>query len=359
MTAGANRLTPRANGADGTAVIGGTVPAGGVRVLVGALECLGHDTEGLLAAAGLRPADLIDPDGRVPCTAYGALLACAQQRRFTPNLALRLAQQIPIGAFPLLDYLVLTSDSVGAGVRQLARYLRLVGNPVSLDLRESAEPIEVRTGGDDARFASEYTIALAILHLRAETDGRFAPDVVWFSHEPDDASDFGRLLGCAVRGGAPWSGMSVSRDAWRLPLRRRDPVLRGVLERQAEEIAARLPAQDGFVSEVRRALASRVARGDTRIEAVARLLATSARTLQRRLAERGTSHQQLLDEARREAAGQHLVELRLSISEVAYLLGYSEPAPFHRAFKRWYGVTPHAFRRARGASEAGTAAVSS
>jgi AraC-like DNA-binding protein len=71
----------------------------------------------------------------------------------------------------------------------------------------------------------------------------------------------------------------------------------------------------------------------------------SGRTLQRRLADEGVSYQELLDDARKEAAGRYLHESALAIGEVAYLVGYSEPAPFHRAFRRWYGTTPEAFRR--------------
>jgi AraC-like DNA-binding protein len=73
----------------------------------------------------------------------------------------------------------------------------------------------------------------------------------------------------------------------------------------------------------------------------------SPRTLQRRLAEEGVSYQTLLEGARKEAAGRYLADGTLAIGEIAYLLGYSEPAPFHRAFKRWYGTTPEAFRRRR------------
>jgi AraC-like DNA-binding protein len=78
---------------------------------------------------------------------------------------------------------------------------------------------------------------------------------------------------------------------------------------------------------------------------VARTLSTSARSLQRRLAAAGTSYQQLLDLARKEAAERHLTESLLSIGEIAYLLGYSEPAAFNRAFKRWHKDTPQAFRQ--------------
>jgi len=123
-------------------------------------------------------------------------------------------------------------------------------------------------------------------------------------------------------------------------------VLRGLLQRQADEIGARLPSGNGVVLAVRRVLASEVAGGDIRIEAVARRLGFSARTLQRRLTASGVSYQQLVDSARREAAARYLANSSLAIGEIAYLLGYSEPSAFHRAFKRWNGTTPHSLRRA-------------
>jgi AraC-like DNA-binding protein len=71
----------------------------------------------------------------------------------------------------------------------------------------------------------------------------------------------------------------------------------------------------------------------------------SPRTLQRRLHEENTSHQQLLDELRRELAQRYLREPTIAIGETAFLLGFSEPSAFHRAFKRWTGTTPGTFRR--------------
>ena len=81
-----------------------------------------------------------------------------------------------------------------------------------------------------------------------------------------------------------------------------------------------------------------------RIDALARELAMSSRTLQRRLAAERVSYQELLDDVRKQAAARYLAEPTLAICEVAYLVGYSEPAPFHRAFRRWYGMTPENFR---------------
>src|SRR4029077_7635437 len=115
-----------------------------------------------------------------------------------------------------------------------------------------------------------------------ETDGRFAAAHVSFAHQLDDVAGFEGVLGCPVQPSASWNGVAVPLEAWRLPLRRRDPVLRQVLESQANTILARLPARTGLALEVQRALTTRVAGGDTRIGALARHVAMSGRTLQRR-----------------------------------------------------------------------------
>jgi AraC-like DNA-binding protein len=343
MTARANSLTERVTNRASSG-LAWTAPVNEFRVLVNALGRLGYNVDTLLAAAGLYDTDLNDPDARVPCEVYGALLSCAQRDRFTPNLALELARLTPIGAYPLLDYLVLTSDTVGAGVRQLAHYFLLVGNPVVINPHEDVDPIRVEISAP-ASFSVEYVASLVVLHFRNETGGRFAAANVSFQHTPDDAVGYERVLGCPVQPGASWNGVSVPLEAWRLPLRRGDPVLRQMLEAQANDILARLPARTGLALEVQRALTPRVAGGDTRIGALARQLAMSGRTLQRRLAAEGVSYQELLEDARKEAAERYINESALTIGEIAYLVGYSEPAPFHRAFKRWFGITPEGFRQ--------------
>ena len=346
MTARANPLTERVTNRASSAGSEWSAPSGEFRVLLDSLGRLGYDAGTLLARAGLDDVNLGDPDARIPCEAYGTVLSRAQQERFTPNLALELARLTPMGAYPLLDYLVLTSDTVGAGVQQLSRYFRIVGNPVVIHPREDVDPIRVEISAP-APFSVEYVASLMVLHFRNETDGRFAAALVAFQHNPDDAVGFGRILGCPVQPAASWNGVALPLEAWRLPLRRRDPVLRQVLESQANNILARLPTRSGLALEVQRALAARVAGGDTQIGSLAREMAMSGRTLQRRLAAEGVSYQELLEDARKEAAGRYMSESTLAICEIAYLVGYSEPAPFHRAFKRWYGMTPEAFRQKR------------
>jgi AraC-like DNA-binding protein len=118
-----------------------------------------------------------------------------------------------------------------------------------------------------------------------------------------------------------------------------------MLEGQADAIAEGPTAVSGVLVDVRRALAVRLPRGEAEIEVVARDLGMSTRTLQRRLSAFGVSYQELLDVGRRASAEKCIADSSLSIGEIAYLVGYSEPAAFHRAFRRWTGSTPHVFRQ--------------
>jgi AraC-like DNA-binding protein len=318
-----------------------------VRAFIEGLDRLGYDTAVLLAAAGLRQAELDDPDARLPCTAIGGLLAGAMRERPLANLAARLAAATPIGAFPLLDYLIVTSDSVGAGLQQFARYARLAGSPVRPRPDSTADPIRVVYEGDFNPFAFEFGITLCLMHLAEETEGRFVAEQVAFGHRPDDPAALEGLLRCPVNCEAGWNGWTMSRASWAQPFRRRDPILRGVLERHADALIAFLPASGPIAFEVRRVLAARIAGGDVRLAGIARVLGRSVRSLQRQLAAEGAEFATLVDETRRQAAARYLVESALPIGEVGFLLGYSEAAAFHRAFKRWTRETPDQFRRAR------------
>jgi AraC-like DNA-binding protein len=314
--------------------------------MLSALDRVGHNVAALLAAAGLRAADFDDPDGRVACSAMGALFAAAQAARPGEALSLRLAQETTLGAYPLLDYLIVTSSTVGEGMRRYARHAQLTGAPLVIALHEEERPIRVEIGmpGSDA----DYSVLLALFHLGREVPG-FRADYVSFTGPCADASAYEATLGYPVRSGADWSGFAVSASTWSLPFRRRDPVLQAVLEQHAAEVLARIPARRDVVDDVRRVLARRVSGGDTRLASVARELGASTRTLQRRLAEAGAAFQAVLDECRLAAAERHLQDASLSIAEIAWLVGYSEPSAFDRAFRRWRGVAPLVYRRrARG-----------
>jgi AraC-like DNA-binding protein len=344
-----NEVAPRASQS-------GTAPEpmhlGNLRGMFGALERLGYDIDSLLAPFGLTRVELNDPDGRLPARVCAQIFAAIQRERQVKNLALCIAIETPIGANPLLDYLVCTAESVGEGFKQLARYLGLVNPSIRLVFREEEDPIRVLVEGSTDPFTVELTVSLSVLRVSRESRDQLQLARICFRHEPDDAGAFRSALHCEVETQSSWSGLALTRESWHLPLRRRDPSLRNWLERKAEQIMASQAGQEGVAMEVRRLLAAPANGSVTSVEAVARRLAMSPRTLQRRLSEEGTSFDSLREEMRKQTAETFLADRTLSVSEVAFLLGFSEPGAFHRAFKRWHNTTPDAFRRQRSDSPA-------
>ena len=337
MTAGVNSLTSRATA---PTVPAGTIPTGHVRALIDALVRLGLDRAELVSFTGCDGARLGDPDAYVPAASMINLI-CAVELRRIPNLGLKIASEVPVGAYPLLDYLVLTSDSVAAGMHALQRYLLLTGSPAIITIDESGDPIRIVIEG--TKFSVEFSTALIVHHLKRETEGRFMPAFIAFAHEPDDAAEFETRLATRASRNADWSGVAVSRATWQLPLRRRDPILRDLLQRQAEEARITMPQRVNVIDDVRNAVIARLG-GDLSVRAIASDLNTTGRTLQRRLGSAATSYEAVRDGVLREVAERCLAAGAMSIGEIAFLLGYSETAAFHRAFKRWTGSTPRAFR---------------
>jgi AraC-like DNA-binding protein len=132
-----------------------------------------------------------------------------------------------------------------------------------------------------------------------------------------------------------------------VPLLRRDANLRRVLERHAEAAQPHPESDSSAVAQVSAVIASRLRLGVPTLSAVARQLAMAPRTLQRRLAAEGTTFERLTDDVRRRTAERLLRDASLAVGEIGYLLGFSEPSAFQRAFRRWHRLSPLAFRRSQ------------
>ncbi len=183
MTSGANPLTSRATRA-ARSPEEPTLPAVFVNSALAALERTDWDVESLLGESGLVPPAAGDPDARVPCRTWGGLMQRLQRTRPSRNLAVEVAAATPIGAYPLLDYLVLTSDTVGAALHQIARYVELLLRANGWKIHDQDDPVRAEvTGGGDV-FGIEYLDCDRHLSL-AGGDGRaLCPDL----HQPDAPS---------------------------------------------------------------------------------------------------------------------------------------------------------------------------
>jgi len=334
----------------------GTVLTVSSRALVTACERLGLDTDALLAAAGIPRAVVEDPDGRLEGPRAGALWARAYELSGDPVLSLHAAEACPIGAYKVIDFMGANAATVGEAFRFSSRYFPLVNTAVRLPIDESGDPVtfdvEDESGpGGVTRPYAEYCLAAFVLHVRGTTGVPFPVRRVTFVHAaPADTSEHERVFGCPVAFGAAHNRLELDRAVWETPTTGAQPGVLQVLAEHAELLLRNLPRGPGLVERTRRAIGERLRGGDPSLEAVARELGTSGRTLQRRLGELGYSFNALADEVRSATAKLYLEQPDIAVSEIAYLLGFADPSTFVRAFRRWTGETPARYRAQRRAA---------
>src|SRR6266705_3165943 len=134
------------------------------------------------------------------------------------------------GTYPLLDYLVVTADTVEGALDQLVRYFHVTNAPITCSVVHDGDAVRLLVHPGSDAFIAQYETSLVVHHMRAETEHRIRISCVSLMGEPDDRPDLERLLGCPVLAPSTWSGVELRRDMLALPLRRRDSVLRRVLE---------------------------------------------------------------------------------------------------------------------------------
>ncbi|PTL85703.1 AraC family transcriptional regulator [Vitiosangium sp. GDMCC 1.1324] len=334
-----------------SAAITHTVSARIIRLILGLASRAGVAPEALLAHEGLRPEMLEGPDVRVPLEAEGRLWEEAARLTGDDCFGLHAAELLQPGAFDVLDYSVRSSPTLGEAVQRLSRYNRLLHDVAEIRLEVRGDEARVRhrfpTDPRGAvRQAAEFTVASWVIVGRQASGQALPLRSVGFQHpEPASTQEHRRLFGCPVRFGQDCNELVLERRMLDVPFQKADPGLCAVLDRHAEELLARLPRAEPFDEALRRAICEELKGGTPNIRTVAARLRISTRTLQRRLGEEGSSFQELVDTLRRELALRHLADERTAIAEVAFLLGFSEPRAFHRAFKRWTGQTPGEYRQ--------------
>lgn len=150
-------------------------------------------------------------------------------------------------------------------------------------------------------------------------------------------------FGCEVALGCERTQIVFDAGLLERPMPMRDAEASSLCQQQCQRLLARLKHSSGFVAEVRHLVLARPGFFPD-INYVAEKLKVSTRTLRRRLADEGSSYQQILDEMRYRLARDYLAESALTVEDISVLLGYSTPGNFSAAFKRWHGRSPRQFR---------------
>lgn len=334
--------------------ISGVVPSTYVRLLFEYLEAQGIDAPTLLGEPAPEPGR--DGLGRFPVAHWVSLIAHAAQHLDDPLLGLKVGRTITPAHLGVLGYVLLACDNLAAALQRFERYQRLIYdvNPVSHAL--SANAVELTWGVDAGRpgaLADECAIA-ALVQFSRDITGQAQPAAMvhFVNARPADTRPYEAFFGCPVRFEQPVTMVRFPLSYLALPLRRPDPGLVGMLEQQANALLEELPSGNDFERMVRRAIVQLLREGEPGLEHVAALLHVSTRTLHRRLEERGLNFREVQEDIRHRLAMDYLRDLRLTLSEVGQLLGYSEQSAFTRAFRRWSGNSPRRWRQQQALSGA-------
>jgi AraC-like DNA-binding protein len=320
--------------------------------LVDFLVARGASRERLLARAGIGASDLADPERLLAIEKLMKLADLAATELGDGCFGLHVGMMMDFRIMGAITYAVLNAPTVETALRNLERYARshLRGPQIRLgvDGQEGrlAFVIDVPAGTPRRQHAEACAVfALRLMRRLIAPDWR--PQRMLFAHDrPRDISEHERILGTSLwfRQGVHVACVFDAADL-ALPVRGADRRLLPIIEHHLDDLLAKPEVSDTWLDDVRSTVASTVCDGAPKIGAVARRLGMTVRTLQRRLEERGLVFRTVVEDVRRDLAVRYLADRRTRITEVAFLLGYSELSAFGRAFRRWTGSTPLAMRR--------------
>ncbi len=313
--------------------------------------------DGIADRVGLTLADVEGDVVRLPLHALRRIEADAEALSGDPCVGISAAGWREPGSFGLIEFVARSAATLGDSIAAILRFQRLVLESVVVELEiadDRACLVNRLPGhGGVARHANEFVVATELNLFRAITSRALLPTRAWFSHPAPDnhaVRAIQAFFGTAnVAFSAPSDGFELPLAALALAVDKSDPALQAFLERHAVQELPR-DAPEDLVQSLRRFLADALHHGVPTAAQAARALGLSSRSLQRRLAERDSTFQAELERMRLDLGRTYLADPTLSIGEVSYLLGYSGPRAFLRAFRRWTGMAPGRFRRSGGAS---------
>ena len=327
-------------------IIEGTRRASGFTEIPRLLRSLGADPDAVLRCAGLPSGALDNPDNAIPVARIGALYGCAALATGCEHFGLLTGAAWRLDHVGLVGQLVRHSETLGDALQSVVLHHWLNGDGAAAFLFRKGTLAEFgytiyATGVSHSDHIYDVAIAAQLTMMRELCGAAWTPSQVFLPRSrPADPSPYQRLFGSPVTFDSDHAAMRfpAERLAEKLPYRDLGRLV--ALDRAASELGPEpiLPRSHRMVRVL-------LARGGTTADCLAATLSLNRRTLDRRLKAHDVSFQAILDGVRFEVARQLLEISNVGISEIAATLGYAEPSPFTRAFKRWSGYTPSEWRR--------------
>jgi len=330
----------------------GTVSTDMVRILLGGAPLPQGELAGILRLAGIEPALLASSQKRIPARHLGIIWTEMERAADDPNLGLHLGELsdgLPSGH--VLFAAMLNSPTVGQALSRYCRFHDIMGDFVQpqLEVQGSATMLSLapRSRVSLHRQHVEFIFAFVVSVLAQLSAAPFRGRVHFTHPRPADLAEHRRVFGGALHFDAPHDELAIDSSYLALPIAAADDELLRVLEQYAERLLRQIRPAQNWSAKVTELLSGTLCDGKPRLPQLAKRLAVSPRSLQGKLKAEGTTYQALLDSTRKQLATAYLEDRKLSLAEIAFLLGFADQSAFNHAFRSWTGDSPRRFRQRR------------
>lgn len=319
-------------------------------LLVNAIEHYGLDYRDIMRDAGLDPDKSYNPNSRLPVAKLQRVWKLAVEKTGDDCFGLTVASFIQPAALHGLGFAWMASNSLKEGLLRFIRYQNMISTVLHLQLEETGKsyrlcfenkptPITIEAVAGDSFMACVFRlcnimIGPELIPLRVATTRK----------KPACAEKFHRFYGIKVEFEATENIIELDKDCFESLMPTANPELARINDQVVVEYLKKFDKQN-LIAQARAQIIEQLPSGLPSQTVIARALNLSHRSFQRHLQSKGTSFKQLLDEVRQQLAVQYLTASHRSIIEISYLLGFSDPSNFARAFKRWTSVSPIQYRR--------------
>lgn len=314
---------------------------------------LGKDATAVIAQVGARVEQVFDDAIRLEVSKQIKILELVSEALRDELLGFHLARGFELREVGLVYYVIASSDRFTDALLNAKRYCSMMNEGIRLQIGQddrtvsiTVEYVDVERQSD--RHQIEFWLVTMVRILRQVTETRLALRALKIRHRrAETPEEFKSFFGCDVEFGADSDEIILPASAASLPMAGRDNYLNDLLQTYAEAALAGRPKERATLrSSVEEVLSRLLPHAEANQSNVAKQLAMSTRTLSRKLRKEGLAFTTILDETRSALADRYLTERNLSVSQIAWLLGYREVSSFNHAFKRWTGMTPQQFRSA-------------
>lgn len=325
--------------------------AQGISVLYSILEKSGMDPDAIEKQTGVAQDILQVPDVSLPLEQFIRLWKTAIDATGDPALAIHLSETYEKETMHFVATIALNCKNLLEAAKAWGKYARLVCDADTVTIEETEESLIIAYSNSSPEHQNiwipEHYLSLLIQHARTFTQKNIVPLEVCFQHsDPGYSKEYKQFFKTSVLFEQEQNAVYLDKSDCYQAIQYRDPYLQKLLKDYANQHLKQVSAQDSLEKLMASYIIETLPKGVVNIETTARALNMSRSTLQRKLNQSGTSFKTIVEEIRQKLARVYL-EHQFKISQIAYLLGYSEPSTFHHAFKRWFGISPGEFAKGK------------